>query len=139
LSCIHSVTLTPTSQLLPRFHRLIRLRSPAINNLGFFLCLGQNKIESICEKNATEPISPTHLFKAILSHGKQFMRSKPRGESIIIDDQAFLRSYDHAYTLSPLPSATCLFFIVFLFVAGRAYRPGRGGGRGAKSYHCENA
>ncbi len=39
------------------------------------------------------------------------------------EDQAFLRLYDSA----PLPSSSCLSFLIFLCVAGRAYwRKGRG-------------
>jgi hypothetical protein len=55
----------------------------------------------------------------------------------LIEDQAFLRSYDSALIPSPLlPS-----FSVFLYmVAGRAYWRGwGGGGRGAKLYDREKA
>ncbi len=54
-----------------------------------------------------------------------------------IEDQAFSLSYNlaPAPTPSPLLSASCLFFSVFLCVVGRAYWRERGGvGGGAKSY-----
>ncbi len=51
-----------------------------------------------------------------------------------IEDQAFLQSYDSAPRPSPLPSASCLFFSVFLCVTGLATRerdkePNRTNGR----------
>ncbi len=47
---------------------------------------------------------------------------------MIIEDRAFLRSYDSAPhpPHSPSPAATCLSFSVFQCVAGRAYWRGRG-------------
>jgi hypothetical protein len=42
-------------------------------------------------------------------------------------------------TPTPFSSATCLCFSVFLCVASRAYWRNKGGGRGVKSYDCEEA
>ncbi len=61
------------------------------------------------------------------------------------EDQAFSPSYDLALPPPPapvlLPLASCLFFSIFLCVAGRAYTDGRGrrGGRGAESYDRNKA